>query len=429
MAALFSQCLCRKDNPMTAADTTPSAEESSRTLSPFQASVITDPYPMLKALQAQGEGVLQEPSLGSWLVTRHDDVDALLRDHSLSRDPRKSETGAMAARLRGNEEEFDPERLSILFLDPPDHTRLRGLVNRAFTPRAVENMRPRAQEIADKLFDAVQDAPCWDLMAAFAAPYPTVVIAEMLGVDPAKQAWFKECSDKFVRTLDPFISEAERNAANEARIELDAYFMQVINERRAQPQDDLITGLVQAQEGGDRLSDAEMLTQMGLLLTAGNVTTTDLIGNGVYALLSNPSELKKLQDDPSLITRAVEEMLRFDSPVIMTGRTPLEERAVGGCPVHAGEQITPMLGAANHDPRAYPDPARFDISREDVHHHSFGGGIHFCLGAPLARLEAQVAISTLLRRFPAIRLAANAQPQRRLLPGFRGFLTLEVETN
>jgi cytochrome P450 len=391
--------------------------------------VIVDPYPMLKLVQAQGEGVIQEPALGSFMVTRHDDVDALLRDHSLSRDPRKSDPTTLSARIRGNADEFDPARLSILFLDPPDHTRLRGLVNRAFTPRAVENMRPRAQQIADQLCDAVQNAPRWDLMAAFAAPYPTVVIAEMLGVDPEKQAWFKECSDKFVRMLDPFIAEEERNAANAARIELDAYFMEVINERRARPQDDLITGLVQAQEGGDHLSDAEMLTQIGLLLTAGNVTTTDLIGNGVYALLTNPSELKKLQDDPALVTRAVEEMLRFDSPVIMTGRTPLEERSVGGCPVHAGQQITPVLGAANHDPRAYPDPDRFDITREDVHHHSFGGGIHFCLGAPLARLEAQVAVSTLVRRFPTIRLATGAEPERRLLPGFRGFLTLAVETD
>jgi cytochrome P450 len=414
---------------MTAADTTPNTGGERRTPSAFEAAVITDPYPMLKMLQAQGEGVMQEPALGSVMVTRHDDVDTLLRDHSLSRDPRKGDPEFVAARMRANADEFDPERLSILFLDPPDHTRLRGLVNRAFTPRAVENMRPRAQQIADKLFDAVQDSPRWDLMAAFAAPFPTIVIAEMLGVDPGKQAWFKECSDKFVRTLDPFLSEEGRRAAEAARIELDAYFMEVINARRADPKDDLITGLVQAQEGGDRLTDKELLTQLGLLLTAGNVTTTDLIGNGVYALLTNPSELKKLQDDPDLITRAVEEMLRFDSPVIMTGRTPLEPREVAGCPVHARQQITPVLAAANHDPRAYPEPDRFDISRADVHHHSFGGGIHFCLGAPLARLEAQVGIGTLVRRFPKLRLAEGAQPQRRLLPGFRGFVTLEVETH
>ena len=412
---------------MATTDLPSGAEHMPPAPSSFEAAVIADPYPFLALVREQGNGVWQEPRLGTHFVTRHDDVDALLRDHSLSRDPRKAEPGTIAARRA--DRTVDPQRLSILFLDPPDHTRLRSLVSRAFTPRAVEAMRPRAQQIADQLLDAVADQPRWDLMAALAAPFPTIVIAEMLGVDPTRQAWFKECSDKFVRTLDPFISQEELEVADAARRELDAYFMEVIAQRRAEPRADLITGLVQAQEEGDRLTDLEMVTFCELLLTAGNVTTTDLIGNGVYALLTHPGELKKLQEDPGLVERAVEEMLRYDSPVVMTSRTPLEDRVIAGCPMPARRPVSIALAAANRDPRAYPDPDRFDITREDVHHHSFGGGIHYCLGAPLARMEAQVAIGTLLRRFPRIRLAQGAQPQRRLMPGFRGFVTLEVETS
>src|SRR5579875_3838552 len=266
---------------MATTDLPSGAEHMPPAPSSFEAAVIADPYPFLALVREQGNGVWQEPRLGTHFVTRHDDVDALLRDHSLSRDPR-------------------------------DHTRLRSLVSRAFTPRAVEAMRPRAQQIADQLLDAVADQPRWDLMAALAAPFPTIVIAEMLGVDPTRQAWFKECSDKFVRTLDPFISQEELEVADAARRELDAYFMEVIAQRRAEPRADLITGLVQAQEEGDRLTDLEMVTFCELLLTAGNVTTTDLIGNGVYALLTHPGELKKLQEDPGLVERAVEEMLRYD---------------------------------------------------------------------------------------------------------------------
>jgi cytochrome P450 len=313
----------------------------------------------------------------------------------------------------------------MLFADPPYHTRLRGLVSKTFTPRAVEGMAPRIQEIVDELLDAVDGREEFDLIDAFAAPLPTIVIAEMLGVDPGDRADFKRWSDQVVQTFNPMISEDERERTAEAALALDTYFRRAIAERRESPRDDMIMGLMNVAEGKDQLSDDEIVRMCNLLLTAGNVTTTDLIGNGVHALLRFPDQLKKLQDDPSLIKNAVEEMLRYDSPVTQSGRTPMQDIEIGGCPIKRGQSVTPQLAAANHDPAVYPEPHKFDITREDTHHHSFGGGVHFCLGAPLARLEAQIAISTLVRRFPNIRLSDQPVEWRRL-PSFRGLARFVV---
>jgi hypothetical protein len=211
-------------------------------------------------------------------------------------------------------------------------------------------------------------------------------------------------------------------AAGEA---MDNYFHRVIAERNASPRDDLMSALIAVEEDGKKLSDEELVTMCSLLLAAGNVTTTDLIGNGVLALLQHPDEWRKLRDDRSLVKNAVEEILRYDSPVVQTGRIAMSETTVGGCPVHARESIVTSLAAANHDPAAYPEPDRFDIARADVHHHSFGGGAHFCLGAPLARLEAQLALGTLVHRFPDLRLADEPLEWRRL-PAFRGLTKLIV---
>jgi cytochrome P450 len=209
---------------------------------------------------------------------------------------------------------------------------------------------------------------------------------------------------------------------------MDAYLLRVITERRNDPRQDLVTSLTQAEEEGDRLTDEEIVRMCSLLLAAGNLTTTDLIGNGTLALLRNPGELQQLQDDPSLIKNAVEEMLRYESPVLMTGRTPLEDRTVAGTQIAAGQSITPILAAANRDPDVYPDAERFDITRENTDHHSFGGGVHYCLGAPLARAEAQIAVGTLVNRFPVIRLSGTPLKWRRV-PGFRGLSKLPVLLN
>jgi cytochrome P450 len=247
----------------------------------------------------------------------------------------------------------------------------------------------------------------------------------MLGVDPGDRAQFKQWSDTSVQVFNPLLSPEQREEVAAAAGALEEYFRRVIAQRREDPRDDMITGLINAEEGKDQLTDNEIIRMCNLLLTAGNVTTTDLIGNGVHALLRFPDELRELQQDPSLIRNAVEEMLRYDSPVTQSGRTPLQDVEIGGCPIKRGESVTPQLAAANHDPAVYPDPHRFDITREDTHHQSFGGGVHYCLGAPLARLEAQIAVGTLVRRFPNLRLSDEPVEYRKI-PSFRGLAKFQV---
>jgi cytochrome P450 len=389
-------------------------------------SYTDDPYPALAALR-EGPGVARDAFGLVWFVTRHDDVDRLVHDRSLSSDPRNGDPGTLDAVMEArNSMGADERQVSMLFLDPPDHTRLRGLVNKAFTPRAIEAMRPRAAELANELLDRVAGRESFDFMEAFAAPYPTTVIAELIGVDTAARATFKEWSDLIVLGLHPMLPPDVQAKVEEANQALAAYFEQVLAERRANQRDDLISRLLAASEDEDRLSEAEVVSTLILLLVAGNVTTTDLIGNGLLALLENPDQLELLRREPGRMAHAVEEMLRFDSPVIQTGRTPLTGIEVGGCPIGARQSIAPSLGAANRDPRVYPDADRFDITRDDVHHHSFGGGAHYCLGAPLARMEAQEAFRAVLSRFPVLRLPEGYRPVRRTLPGFRGLQSLTV---
>ncbi len=379
-----------------------------------------DPDPVHDALRAR-EPVHHDEILRRWLLTRHDDVDTLLRDRSLSADARNGAPETfMAAFVRP-----DGREPSILLLDPPEHTRLRGLISKAFTPRAIEQMAPRIEEIAADLLDAVAGSNGFDLIAAFAGPLPTIVIAEMLGVNPADRLDFKRWSDDGVMGFDPLLSAELRERVATSSSELEAYFRREIADRRAAPRADLISAMIAAEEDDVHMTDDELVTMCGLLLAAGNVTTTDLIGNGTLALLRNPDELRKLRDDPSLIKNAVEEMLRYDPPVTETARIPLDKTEIRGCPISGGESLVPELAAANHDPAVYPEPHRFDITREDTHHHSFGGGVHFCLGAPLARLEAQIALTALVQRFPRLRLAHTALEYRHL-PGFRGLVRLDV---
>jgi hypothetical protein len=399
----------------------PEAVPTGVELTALDPSFQANPYPVLERLRRL-DPVHHDTVLNRYVLTRHDDVEELLFDRSLSVDPRKAAPGTFEAMFAFADRDRPP---SMLFSDPPYHTRLRGLVSKAFTARAVEQQRPRIQEIVDELLEAIDTADEVDLIESFAGPLPTIVIAEMLGVDPADRADFKRWSDLGVMNFNPMLTPEEREQVNEASEALSAYLRRVVENRREQPRNDLISGLVNAQEGGDQLSDEEIVTMCSLLLAAGNLTTTDLIGNGVLALLRNPDELRKLQDDPSLIKNAVEEMLRYDSPVIMSGRTPLEDSTIAGRKIAAGQSVTPVLGAANHDPAAYPDPNRFDITRDNTSHHSFGGGVHYCLGAPLARAEAQIAVGTLVRRYPNIRLAPSLLEWRRV-PGFRGLKRLPV---
>jgi hypothetical protein len=380
-----------------------------------------DPYPVLARLRER-EPVHRDDVIKRWVLTRGDDVERVLRARTMAVDGRKANEGTYMRMFAVPAGRREP---SMLMLDPPSHTRLRSLVNKAFTPRAVELLAPRIREIIDALLDVVTGQEGFDLIEAFAGPLPVIVIAEMLGVNPADRDNFKRWSDLTAMGLNPRLTADQRAVLVEGRRQLDAYLERAIAECRAHPRDDLISAMIAVEEAGDQLNDAEIVTMCGLLLAAGNLTTTDLIGNGVWTLLRHPDQLQKLRDDPSLIKNAVEEILRFESPVVQTGRIAMDDGTIGGCPVRRGESVLASLAAANRDPAAYPEPDRFDITRADPHHHSFGGGVHFCLGAPLARLEAQLAIAALVQRFPNLHLA-DEPLEWRALPAFRGLAKLRV---
>ncbi len=396
-------------------------------LSPMNPDYQKDPFTLLDDVREEAR-VIRDEFLGRYIVGRFEDVQAILNDRDLAVDPRKAAERTFNSMFRQRASQADEDaQPSMLFLDPPDHTRLRSLVTKAFTPRSIEKMRDRIGEIANELCDRVEGQASFDLMTAFCQPYPTIVIAEMLGVNPKDQADFKRWTDDGVAAgFDPFASEEKKKKAEVAFGQLRAYLEAAVADHRANPRDDLISALIQAEHEGSFFNDNEVVSMISLLLGAGNVTTTDLLGNGMKNLLSNPDQVQKLRDDPSLLENAVEEMLRYEGPVTFSGRITVDDREIAGCPMHAGQSVTVALGAANYDPRLHKDPHKFDITREDIDHLAFGGGRRYCLGAPLARLEAQIGVKTLLERFPNLRMP----PQElvwKTVPGFRGLETLTVE--
>jgi cytochrome P450 len=295
----------------------------------------------------------------------------------------------------------------MLFKDPPDHTRLRTLVNKAFTPRVVEKMRVRVQEIVDDLLDEAVPRGEMDVISDFAYPLPVRVIAEMLGVPPEDRDRFKGWSRGVAPILDPMISDEVFFKVAEAGLALAMYFDELVATRRAQPRDDLVSELIAAEDQGDKLTEEELRATLILLLVAGHETTMNLIGNGLYALFRNPDEMERLRADTALGKTAVEELLRYDGPVHLTARTALEDVEVGGVAVEAGEMCVVVLGAANRDPDQFPDPDRLDVGRGHNRHIAFSAGGHFCVGATLARLEGEIAFETLLRRLPGLKRATN----------------------
>jgi hypothetical protein len=296
----------------------------------------------------------------------------------------------------------------MLSSDPPEHTRLRGLVSKAFTFKAVEQLRPRIQQIVDELLDDVQAKARMDIIWDLAYPLPVIVIAELLGVPSEQRDTFKRWSDDIVATLGgPMAAPETRERGRQSAIEMADYFRTVIAERRKSPKNDLLSGLVAAEERGDFLSEDELIATCILLLAAGNETTTNLIGNGTLALLRNPDQLDRFRADPSLAESAVEEMLRYDGPVQGTARVATERLELGGKTVEEGQICFCLIAAGDRDPAHFPKPDVLDLARQDNRHIAFGFGIHFCLGAPLARAEAQIAFPTLLRRMPNLRLASE----------------------
>lgn len=315
----------------------------------------------------------------------------------------------------------------MLLMDEPNHKRLRSLVSKPFMPSAVEKWRPRTQQVIKRILDAICE-PEFDLIKAFANPIPTVVIAELLGIDASHHDNFKAWSDQSVKTaFSPFPDPEDLRVAEIAQRKLDDFFLKEIEARRKHLGGDLLSDLIRAEEEGDKLSQHELILQCNLMLIAGNVTTTDLIGNGMKALLDNPQQLQLLKDNPSFIKNAVEEILRFESPVLNSARIPNRDTDVQGCPIGTGESLIVSLASANRDPEVYPDPDRFDIEREGTQHQSFGGGRHMCLGAHLARLEAQEAILAIITRFPNITHSEKGLV-RATVPSFRGMESFWVTT-
>jgi cytochrome P450 len=388
---------------------------------PMDPEFLADPYPTYRRLRT--EDPVHHSPLNFWVLTRYEDVVAVLRDPRFIKEP-------LAAFVAARFGVAVPPGVGVSMLDrdPPDHTRLRSLVSKAFTPRVVEGLRPRIQEIVDSLITRAEAAGSMDLIEEFAYPLPVSVICEMLGVPVEDHERFKGWSLDIARGLDSILlppeSEVPRRSGA-ARHAMADYFRGLVAARRASPRGDLLSALIAAEEAGDKLNEDELLATCILLLIAGHETTVNLIGNGTLALLRHPGELRRLRETPGLIASAVEELLRYDGPVQRTARIPSTDVTIGGRSIGKGEMVMPFIGAADRDPAQFPDPDRLDLARTDNRHIAFGWGIHFCLGAPLARVEGQIAIDALVRRLPKLELVTD-EPEYRQSLTLRGLKTLPV---
>jgi cytochrome P450 len=375
-------------------------DAATRPADPFPAEYRADPYPLYDWIR-ENDPVHRAPD-GNWVLVRYEDASAVLRDPRFSTNPSwlgeetKAQVAASPIRTVGT-------RL-MMFLDPPDHTRLRSLVSQAFTPKVVEGLRPRIQQIVDELLDGVAANGEMDVLADLAYPLPTVVICELLGVPVADRELFKEWSADASRLLDGYLEPEAETKGLAAAMQLAGYFTDLIEKRRADPHDDLLSALIAAEDGGQRLTHEELLTTSTLLLLAGLETTMNLVGNGVLALLQHPDELARWRADPTLDRTAIEELLRWEGPVHVTARIATTDAQVGGVEIKAGEQLAVVLAAANRDPEVFRDPNRLDLGRRENRHLAFAAGAHFCLGASLARHESRAAIGSLVKRFPDLEL-------------------------
>lgn len=367
---------------------------------PFLPEFRNDPYPYYHTLRAS-DPVYFSPFLRGWVLTRYRDIVGVLQDGRFSVNRQQSKVFQRLRLFEALDGDFAQGLLrNLLMLDPPDHTRLRRLVNKAFTPRRVEALRPRIQQLVNELLVPLHDAAEMDLIRDVAYPLPVIVIAEMLGVPAADRAHFKRWSDALATLLDPLQAENGLTGAQQAYTELSAYFRGIFAERRRAPRDDLVSALVAVEEQGDTLSEAELLSLCMLILGAGNETTTNLLGNAMLALLRHPDERRRLQADPSLMRTAVEEFLRYDSPVQATDRVATEDCEIAGKQIRKGQLVGLLLGAANRDPQQFVAPDRLDVGRVQNDHVAFSHGTHFCVGAALARVEAEITLSALLQQFP-----------------------------
>lgn len=382
-----------------------------------------DPYPRYAALRERAP--VHRSAFGIWTLTDYEDCQLLLRHPGVGKDFSSAMNSlGLTDADREAQDRFRNDRSNMLVTDPPDHTRLRGLVTRAFTPRTVEKLRPRIVALVDELLDGFDPGEV-EVMDALAFPLPVTVIGDMLGVPVEDRPLLRPLVRSVTAILELAVSPEALAEAAAADAKLGAYFAGLVADRRAHPRDDLLTKLIEAEDKGDQLTEHELISTVILLFAAGFETTTHLIGNGLLALLRNPGELARLRADRSLARSGVEELLRYDSPVQIAARTTYEELSVGGQTIPSGNLVLAMLGAANRDPARFRDPERLDVGRDEGAPMSFGGGIHFCLGAALARMEGQIVLDRLLDRFATFELVGGPPTVRDSLT-LRGLTDLRV---
>jgi cytochrome P450 len=389
----------------------------------FDHAVLANPYPLYRRLRTE-DPVHWDPFLKLWVVTRYADVVTVLHRFSANRTPTPEQLAAIGLESLGPIAQVMVRQM--LFLDAAAHTRLRSLASHAFTPRRVAVLREHIADIAERLLDAAERRGRMDLIEDFAAPLPAIVTAEMLGVPVDDHALLKGWSADFAEVLGNFQHNPEGAGRTlRATDAMTAYFREAVREQRAQPREGLINALLTAEIDGDRLTEEEVVANCIITMVGGQETTTNLIGNGVLSLLRNPAELARLRAEPSLVPSAVEELLRYESPTQHTARLAPEDVELGGKLIRKRQAVIAVMGAANRDPERFPDPDRLDLGRPDNRHLAFGWGAHFCFGAPLARIEGQLAFEALLRRFPDLTLEPEPLVWRPNL-ALRGLQALHV---
>jgi len=402
--------------------TTVAAGEAPEDLGLFSPEFIADPYPVYARLRER-QPVFKTP-FGFWLASRHEEVSQVVRDRRFGKDFARQQTAKYGEDFLKLPAVRSLSRM-MLVLDPPDHTRLRGLVNKAFTTPRIEALRDRVQILANALVDEVEGRGRMDVIADFAHKLPVQVICDMLGIPESDRAEFLQGRNVSGRLIDPTpMSDEEMAEANARTLRSEAFFQKLFELRRNHPADDLTTSLVEAEEAGDRLTEQELASNVSLLFGAGHETTTNLIGNGLLALQRNPGEWERLKRGEIVWPDAIEELLRFDSSVQLTSRTVKTDVELGGMKIPRGDVVIALLGSANRDPRAYSEPDRLDLGRRGLRCMSFGGGIHICLGARLARLEGEVAFQTLVQRLPDLELDDVEQARWRQTYTLRGLDSL-----
>lgn len=406
--------------------TNPAPPRRPPTLSLYQLldpEVLANPYPLYARLRTEAP-VYWDPYLHAWVVTRYADVVTVLHHFSANRTPTPEQFAALGLAELGPVSQLMVKQM--LFMDAPDHTRLRGLASMAFTPARVEVLRSHIQEIMDRLLEPLVDAGRMDVIADLAAPLPAIVTAEMLGVPTSDSDQLKAWSADFAEVLGNFQHNPDRASRTlKCVAEMTAYFRAAIQRLRTEPSEGLINALMTAEMDGDRLTDEEIIANSIVTMVGGQETTTNLIGNGVLALLRNPDQLERLRSDLGLIPSAVEELLRYESPSQHTARIAPQDTDLGGKQIRKGQAVIAVMGAGNRDPERFPDPDRLDIARTDNRHLAFGWASHFCFGAPLARIEGQIALEAIVRRLPDLTLEPGSLVWRDNL-GLRGLISLPV---